>query len=180
MDSLGLPISFGKQSSLPSKPPHPSGPAVARRGDSSSRGPRGAVGVGRQNRGRGRGSEFHDAQRRDTGWPSNAEHLNGNFKRPHPSSDSPGRMPSGLPIRPENQLHSGGRGQGPVRGRGRGGNGPRGGRGGQSGSRGGPDHQAGGNSHQGEEQGYFKESMCEDPWKELLEERARRRERQAS
>ncbi|WWD17748.1 hypothetical protein CI109_102189 [Kwoniella shandongensis] len=174
MDEHGLPIAFGKQSkngALPAKPDTQS----TTRGEGGGRGSRGAVGGGKRGRGRGRGGSGGYDIPRNFASGSNSivgsgprdfaqDNLNIGVKRPHPPS-SPSDQPhsnSGSSVPPPHfRQFDQSRGRGGPRGRGGGGGGR--GRGGLSG------HGAG----QGREndQGYFKESFCEDPWKELLARR---------
>ncbi|KAK1926723.1 hypothetical protein DB88DRAFT_178464 [Papiliotrema laurentii] len=171
MDSLGLPLSFGKhtspaQSSNTAPYPQPSEPST--RGETAGRGSRGIVGGGKRKRGRGGPNANQDG-----GWPDRSNQMEDTQRRPAPAppaayghASNPNLValnshPS-LPPTPDFAFstHRGA----PARGR----------RGGHGGSRGGgPGRQAHSGNGSGHE-GFFRESFCEDPWKELMEARARR------
>ncbi|WVR06015.1 hypothetical protein IAU60_003043 [Kwoniella sp. DSM 27419] len=179
MDDFCLPMAFGKKAGLPPKPSAAEKPAPIAvlpqqpRGETGGRGARGVVGGGKKSRGRGRGGM------RDAGWgqriastdasssvPASIDEqgsspaLKSGTKRPGPPSPGHGV--------PQDDASSPFRSTPAQFGRGEAGRG-RGGRGG--GTRGGGQD----GSRENVERGFFKQSFCEDPWKELEERRARSR-----
>lgn len=181
MDSLGLPIAFGK-ATLPPKPSEPqaeSSKLASTRGETSTRGSRGVVGGGKRKRGRG-GSQIVSAEQQaadeeaarvnlisGTTVPLVIEGLTRQrasytARQPLPPQESC-EFGSQRAHQPPNQSIQ--RGRGGIRGGRLGGHDGRGGNGEYNGSGGG----------QSRDRGFYKESFAEDPWKEILKDRAMQR-----